>query len=55
MSRQQASQNVMNLQVRAAGVLPIRVDVPRTGMSHQFVRPLVVDEETVVTLRYKRG
>ena len=53
--KQQASVNVMNLQMKAAGVLPIRVDVPRTGMSHQFVRPLVVDEETVVKLRYKRG
>jgi len=39
---------------RTAGVLPIRVDVPRAGTSHQFVKPLVVDEETVVKLRYKR-
>ena len=48
------SQNVINLQRRAAGVLPVRVDVPRAGTSHQFVKPLVVDQETVVSLRYKR-
>jgi hypothetical protein len=48
------SQNVINLQQRAAGVLPISVDVPRAGTSHQFVKPLVVDQEAVVTLRYKR-
>jgi len=48
------SQNVINLQRRAAGVLPVRIDVPRAGTSHRFVRPLVVDQETVVALRYKR-
>ena len=48
------SQNVINLQRRAAGVLPVRVDVPRAGVSHQFVKPLVLDQETVVSLRYKR-
>ena len=48
------SQNVINLQRRAAGVLPVRVDIPRAGVSHQFVKPLVVDQEAVVTLRYKR-
>jgi hypothetical protein len=48
------SQNVINLQRRAAGVLPVRVDVPRAGVSHQFLKPLVVDQETVVNLRYKR-
>ena len=48
------SQNVINLGRRAAGVLPIRVDVPRAGTSHQFVKPLVVDQETVVTFRYQR-
>ncbi len=48
------SQNVINLQRRTSGVLPIRVDVPRAGTSHQFVKPLVVDQETVVKLRYKR-
>jgi len=48
------SQNVVNLQTRAAGVLPIRVDVPRAGVSHQFIKPLVVGAEPTVTLRYKR-
>ena len=48
------SQNVINLQRRAAGVLPVRVDVPRAGVSHQFVKALVVDQETVVSLKYKR-
>jgi hypothetical protein len=48
------SQNVINLQRRAAGVLPVRVDVPRAGTSHQFVKPLVVDQETTVGFRYKR-
>src|SRR5262245_7585169 len=51
---QAPSQNVINLQRRAAGVLPVRVDVPRAGVSHQFVKPLVVDQETVVSLKYKR-
>jgi hypothetical protein len=35
-------------------VLPVRIDVPKAGTSHKFVRPLVVDQETVVALRYKR-
>jgi hypothetical protein len=48
------SQNVINLQRRTAGVLPVRIDVPRAGTSHQFVKPLVVDQETVVKFRYKR-
>jgi hypothetical protein len=48
------SENVVNLQRRTAGVLPVRVDVPRAGTSHRFVKPLVVDQETVLTLRYKR-
>jgi len=46
------SSNVMNLQKRVAGVLPIRVDVPRAGNSYRFVRPLVIDEETKVTFNY---
>jgi hypothetical protein len=50
----QPSQNVNDLQKKAAGVLPVRVDVPRAGTSHQFIKPLVVDQETVVKLRYKR-
>jgi hypothetical protein len=48
------SQNVIDLQRRATGVLPVRVDIPRAGTSHQFVKPLVVDQETTVKLRYKR-
>ncbi len=48
-----ASVNVINLQRRVAGVLPIRVDVPRAGNSYRFVRPLVLDEETKVTFSYK--
>ena len=48
-----ASANVLNLQKRVAGVLPVRVDVPRTGTSYRFVRPLVLDEETKVTFAYK--
>ncbi|HEX7138494.1 MAG TPA: hypothetical protein VF219_11630, partial [Vicinamibacterales bacterium] len=52
--KQEPSQNVINLQKRAAGVLPVRMDVPRAGTSHQFVKPLVVDQETFVSLRYKR-
>ena len=45
----------INLQQRAAGVLPIRVDVPRAGVSHEFIKPLVVGAEATVTLRYKRN
>lgn len=48
------SANVMNLQQRVAGVLPIRVDVPHTGASYRFVRPLVLNEETTVTFTYRK-
>jgi hypothetical protein len=48
------SQNVIDLQRRATGVLPVRIEVPRAGTSRQFVKPLVVDQETTVKLRYKR-
>jgi hypothetical protein len=48
------SVNVQNLQRRAAGVLPVRIDVPRAGGSYRFVKPLVVDEETVVGFRYRQ-
>lgn len=48
------SLNVQNLQRRASGVLPVRMDVPRAGTSHRFYRALVVDEDTAVTFRYKR-
>ncbi len=49
---QEPSLNVQSLQRRAAGVLPVRIDVPRAGTSHRFLKPLVVDEETVVQFRY---
>jgi hypothetical protein len=48
-----ASANVMNLQRRVAGVLPVAIDVPHAGTSFSFVRPLVLDEETTVTFSYK--
>jgi hypothetical protein len=47
------SQNVLNLQRRVAGVLPVRVDVPRAGKSYRFVRPLVLEEETKISFQYK--
>jgi len=50
---QNASANVVNLQKRVAGVLPIAIDVPRAGTMFSFVRPLVLDEETKVTFSYK--
>jgi hypothetical protein len=50
-----ASANVMDLQRRVSGVLPIAVNVPRTGSSYRFVRPLVVDEETRLTFSYRSG
>jgi hypothetical protein len=48
-----ASTNVFNLQQRVASVLPVAVDVPRTGTSYRFIRPLVVNEETKLSFRYK--
>ena len=47
------SQNVFNLQRRVAGILPVRIEVPRGGRSYRFVRPLVLDEETKITFQYK--
>jgi hypothetical protein len=47
------SANVLNLQRRVAGVLPVRIDVPRVGESHHVFRPLVLDEETTVRFSYK--
>jgi hypothetical protein len=47
------SQNVLNLQRKVAGILPVRIDVPRSGRSYRFVRPLVLDEETRITFQYK--
>jgi hypothetical protein len=37
-----------------AGVLPVRIDVPRAGTAFRFVRPLVLDEATTVTFKYRR-
>jgi hypothetical protein len=48
-----ASSNVLDLQRRVSGVLPVRVDVPRAGNSYSFVRPLVLEEETKLTFAYK--
>ncbi len=48
-----ASANVISLQRKVAGVLPVPIDVPRAGTSFSFVRPLVLDEETKVTFSYK--
>jgi hypothetical protein len=53
-SVQAPSANVLNLQRRVAGVLPVRVDVPRAGTAYKFVKPLVLDEEARVSFRYKR-
>ncbi|MEO8358570.1 MAG: hypothetical protein ABI672_00960 [Vicinamibacteria bacterium] len=47
------SANVVNLQRRVAGVLPVRIDIPRAGRSYRFARPLVVDEESLLTFKYK--
>ena len=51
--QQNASANVLNLQRRVAGVLPVPVEVPRAGTSFAFVRPLVLDEATKVTFSYR--
>jgi len=47
------SVNVFNLQRRVAGILPVRVEVPRVGKSYRFVRPLVLEEETSISFQYK--
>lgn len=47
------SQNVLNLQRRVAGILPVKIEVPRAGKSYRFVRPLVLEEETRITFQYK--
>jgi hypothetical protein len=47
------SSNVINLQRRVAGVLPVAVDVPHAGTAFHFVRPLVMDEETKISFAYK--
>jgi hypothetical protein len=48
------SANVQSLQRRAAGVLPVKMEVPRAGTSHRFVKPLVIDEPVAVRFRYRR-
>jgi hypothetical protein len=48
------SANVQSLQRRAAGVLPVKMEVPRAGTSHRFVKPLVIDEEVAVSFRYRQ-
>ena len=52
-TQQAPSQNIINMQRRVAGVLPVRVDVPRAGTSYRFVRPLVLEDETRVRFRYR--
>ena len=52
-ARTAPSANVSNLQRRVAGVLPIGVEVPRAGKAYRFLRPLVLDEETTLSFRYK--
>lgn len=51
--QQSASANVLDLQRRLSGVLPVAVSVPRTGNAHYFVRTLVVDEETRLSFQYR--
>ncbi len=47
------SSNVFALQRRVAGVLPVRVEVPRSGESYRFARALALDEATTVSFSYK--
>ena len=47
------SANVTNLQRRVAGILPVRIDIPKSGRSYRFVRTLVLDEETRISFNYK--
>jgi hypothetical protein len=49
----EASVNVVDLQRRVVGVLPIGMSVPHAGSSYRFARPLVVDEETRLTFSYR--
>jgi hypothetical protein len=50
---QTPSVNVTNLQRRVAGILPVRIDVPKSGRSYRFIRTLVMDEETRISFNYK--
>ena len=54
MVQQAPSQNIINMQRRVAGVLPVRIDVPRAGTAYRFFRPLVLGEESNVSFRYRR-
>lgn len=45
----------IDLQKRVAGILPVRVEVPRAGKSYRFVRPLVLNEETRINFQYKKS
>jgi hypothetical protein len=47
------SANVTKWQGRVAGILPVRIDIPKSGRSYRFVRTLVMDEETTIALNYK--
>jgi hypothetical protein len=49
-----ASINVADLQKKVVGVLPIAINIPRTGNSYRFLRTLVVDEETKLGFTYTR-
>lgn len=48
-----ASQNVLDLEKRVAGVLPVSIQIPHAGNSYRFVRPLVVSEVTHLTFSYR--
>lgn len=47
------SSNVFALQRRVAGVLPVRVEVPRSGESYRFARALALEEATTVSFSYR--
>lgn len=47
------SSNVFALQRRVAGVLLVRVEVPRSGESYRFARALALDDATTVSFSYK--
>lgn len=46
--------HVLELQQRVAGVLPIRVEVPRAGRSYAFLTPLAIGDAPTLTVRYRR-
>jgi hypothetical protein len=54
-AQNQASSNVLDLQRRVAGVLPVRMDVPHAGNSYRFLRPLVLNAETRLKFDYTGG